>query len=61
MYAELPTGGTGQARTLGANWYLNDFSRVMFEAIRWQTHNRGGSGQSRDAGTTFNTHLQVAF
>ncbi|WP_275043355.1 porin, partial [Stenotrophomonas maltophilia] len=52
---------TGHAWTLGANWYLNDFSRVMFEAIRWQTRNRSGTGQGRDEGTTFNTRLQVAF
>ncbi|HDS1126479.1 TPA: porin [Stenotrophomonas maltophilia] len=60
-YAELPTGGTGHAWTVGANWYLNDYSRVMFEAIRWQANNRSGSGQGRDEGTTFNTRLQVAF
>ncbi|CCP11519.1 hypothetical protein SMSKK35_2480 [Stenotrophomonas maltophilia SKK35] len=60
-YAELPTGGTGHAWTVGANWYLNDYSRVMFEAIRWQATNRSGSGQGRDEGTTFNTRLQVAF
>lgn len=60
-YAELPAGGTGHAWTLGANWYLNDFSRVMFEAIRWQTRNRSSTGQGRDEGTTFNTRLQVAF
>lgn len=60
-YAELPTGGTGHAWTLGTNWYLNDYSRVMFEAIRWQTYNRSGSGQGRDEGTTFNTRLQVVF
>lgn len=60
-YAELPSGGTGHAWTLGTNWYLNDFSRVMFEAIRWQTDNRSGTGPGRDEGTTFNTRLQVAF
>ncbi|WP_409461366.1 OprO/OprP family phosphate-selective porin [Stenotrophomonas maltophilia] len=60
-YGELPTGGTGHAWTIGTNWYLNDYSRVMFEAIRWQTYNRSGSGQGRDEGTTVNTRLQVAF
>jgi len=60
-YAELPSGGTGHAWTLGTNWYLNDFSRVMFEAIRWQTNNRSGTGPGKDEGTTFNTRLQVAF
>lgn len=51
----------GHAWTLGTNWYLNDFSRVMFEAIRWQTNNRSGTGPGKDEGTTFNTRLQVAF
>ena len=60
-YAELPSGGTGHAWTLGANWYLNDFSRVMFEAVRWQTRHRSGSAAGRDEGTTFNTRLQLVF
>ncbi|WNH51885.1 OprO/OprP family phosphate-selective porin [Stenotrophomonas oahuensis] len=60
-YAELPTGGTGHAWTLGANWYLNDYSRVMFDVIRWETDNRSGAVQGKDEGTTFNTRLQVAF
>lgn len=60
-YAELPSGGTGHAWTVGTNWYLNDFSRVMFDVIRWQTDNRSGAVQGKDEGTTFNTRLQVAF
>lgn len=60
-YAELPTGGTGHAWTVGANWYLNDYSRVMFDVIRWQTDNPTGAVQGKDEGTTFNTRLQVAF
>ena len=60
-YAELPTGGTGHAWTVGANWYLNDYSRVMFDVIRWETDNRSGAVQGKDEGTTFNTRLQVAF
>lgn len=50
----------GHAWTLGAKWHLNDFSRVMFEPIRWQTNNRSGTGPWKDEGTTFNTCLQVA-
>lgn len=51
----------GNAWTLGANWYLNDFSRVMFEAVRWKTRHRSGSAMGRDEGTTFNTRLQLVF
>ncbi|MDV0438102.1 OprO/OprP family phosphate-selective porin [Xanthomonas sacchari] len=60
-YAELPSGGRGNAWTLGTNWYLNDVSRLMLDVIRWQTDNRSGTVQGRDQGTTFNTRLQVAF
>ncbi len=60
-YAELPTGGTGHAWTVGANWFLNDYSRVMFDVTRWETDNRSGAVQGKDEGTTFNTRLQVTF
>ncbi len=60
-YAELPTGGTGDALTVGVNWYLNDFSRVMLDAIRWETDNRSGAYQGEDRGTTLNARFQLAF
>ncbi|HEL7630087.1 TPA: porin [Stenotrophomonas maltophilia] len=60
-YSELPTGGTGHAWTVGANWYLNDYSRVMLDVIRWQTDNPTGAVRGKDEGTTVNTRLQVAF
>ncbi|OBU49093.1 OprO/OprP family phosphate-selective porin [Stenotrophomonas maltophilia] len=60
-YSELPTGGTGHAWTVGANWYLNDYSRVMLDVIRWQTDNPTGTVRGKDEGTTVNTRLQVAF
>ncbi|KLJ02783.1 porin [Luteimonas sp. FCS-9] len=60
-YGELPTGGTGDALTVGVNWYLNDFSRVMLDAIRWETDNRSGDYQGEDRGTTLNARFQLAF
>ncbi|GAB3049059.1 OprO/OprP family phosphate-selective porin [Stenotrophomonas tumulicola] len=60
-YAELPTGGTGRAWTLGGNWYLNDYSRVMLDVVRWKTDNRSGAYVGPDQGTTFNTRLQLVF
>ncbi|MBU2050069.1 MAG: porin [Gammaproteobacteria bacterium] len=60
-YAELPTGGTGRAWTVGGNWYLNDYSRVMLDVVRWRTDNRGGAYTGPDEGTTFNTRLQLVF
>lgn len=60
-YSELPTGGTGHAWTVGANWYLNDFARVLLDVMRWQTDNRSGAYQGKDAGYTVNTSFQVTF
>ncbi|MEN4904312.1 porin [Luteimonas sp. TWI1437] len=60
-YRELPAGGTGDALTVGVNWYLNDFSRVMLDAIRWETDNRSGEYQGQDRGTTLNARFQLAF
>ncbi|MDQ1120015.1 MULTISPECIES: porin [Pseudoxanthomonas] len=60
-YDELPTGGTGHAWTVGTNWYLNDYARVMLDAVFWQTDNRSGAYRGQDEGYTFNTRFQVAF
>ncbi|KPN20404.1 porin [Xanthomonas sp. Mitacek01] len=60
-YNELPTGGTGNAWTVGVNWYLNDFSRVLFDAVHWETDNRSGAYQGLDRGTTLNARFQLAF
>ena len=60
-YDELPTGGTGHAWTLGANWYLSDYARIMLDAIRWQTDNQSGDYQGEDQGYTFNTRFQLVF
>ncbi len=57
-YAELPSGGTGHAWTLGANWYLNDFSRVMFSrALADPPPQRQCCGQMKAPPT----RLQLAF
>ncbi|WP_369913824.1 OprO/OprP family phosphate-selective porin [Xanthomonas sp. NCPPB 3005] len=60
-YAHLPSGGTGHAWTAGGNWYLNDYSRIMFDVVRWRTDNRSGAYLGPDQGTTVNTRLQLAF
>lgn len=33
-------GGTGHGTTVGLNWYLNDYLRVLVDDTLWQTHNR---------------------
>ncbi|MET4726851.1 phosphate-selective porin OprO/OprP [Lysobacter enzymogenes] len=60
-FRDLPGGGAGNAWTVGANWYLNDYSRVMLDLVRWQTDNRSGKYLLADDGYTFNTRLQLVF
>ncbi|RAP59245.1 porin [Oleiagrimonas sp. MCCC 1A03011] len=55
-----PFGGDGQSYTLGVNWYLNDWSRVMFNYIRWHTDNRIGDTGS-DWGHSFGLRTQLMF
>lgn len=53
--------GQGWAATVGANWYLNSFSRLMLNAIRWHTDNRGGDFTGGDDGETVSLRAQVSF
>jgi len=60
-YTKLPTGGDGEAWTLGANWYLNNNSRILLDAVLWETNNRSGANQGEDDGHTLNARFQVTF
>jgi len=60
-YRKLPTGGEGEAWTLGANWYLNHNSRILLDAVYWETNNRVGAYQGEDDGYTLNARFQVTF
>jgi len=60
-YTDAPRGGLGQGYTLGVNWYLNDWSRLMFNYIRWHTDNKVGSFQGPDWGNSFGIRTQVVF
>ena len=53
--------GRGWAATVGANWYLNSFSRLMLNAIRWHTDNRTGDFTGADEGQTVSLRAQVSF
>jgi len=60
-YSTLPTGGEGEVWTLGANWYLNNNSRILLDAVYWETSNRAGAYQGEDDGYTLNARFQVTF
>lgn len=60
-FTDAARGGEGDAWTLGVNWYLNNWSRLMLNYVRWTTDNRVGAYQGRDSGDTVNVRAQVVF
>lgn len=60
-YTDFPQGGHGHAATLGANWYLNDFTRVMLNGIHWFTDNASGDFIGPDKGETVTMRVGVTF
>lgn len=60
-FREFPGGGQGSGWTVGTNWYLNDWSRVMLEAVRWRSDNRTGAQVGPDHGYTVNLRFQLTF
>ena len=60
-FRDAPNGGDGRSDTVGINWYINDWSRLMFNYVNWNTNNRVGSYQGFDAGNSFGVRAQVVF
>lgn len=60
-FTDLLTGGRGWAATIGANWYLNSFTRLQFNTIHWDTSNRAGAFAGPDNGQTISTRVAVTF
>lgn len=60
-FTDAPRGGEGEAWTLGLNWYLNNWSRVMLNYVHWETDNRVGDYQGPDSGNTLGVRTQVVF
>lgn len=60
-FTDAARGGEGDAWTLGVNWYLNDWSRVMLNYVFWKTDNKVGAFQGSDSGRTLGVRAQVAF
>lgn len=60
-FTDAPRGGEGDAWTLGLNWYLNDWSRLMLNYVRWETDNIVGDYQGPDSGNTLGVRAQVVF
>ncbi|PXA98276.1 porin, partial [Nostoc sp. 3335mG] len=60
-YSDLMTGGQGWAATIGANWYLNSFTRFQANLVHWNTDNRAGAYVGPDDGQTVMTRIAVTF
>ncbi|VWX46747.1 OprO/OprP family phosphate-selective porin [Novosphingobium sp. 9U] len=60
-YTDILSGGQGWAATVGANWYLNSFTRLQLNAIHWNTDNRAGAFVGSDKGQTISTRIGVTF
>jgi phosphate-selective porin OprO/OprP len=60
-YTDAPRGGLGVSYTLGLNWYLNDWSRIMLNYVRWHTDNQVGSYTGPDWGNSVGIRTQVVF
>ncbi|WP_341918488.1 OprO/OprP family phosphate-selective porin [Hydrocarboniphaga effusa] len=60
-FRDAPNGGDGRSDTVGLNWYINDWSRLMFNYVNWTTDNRVGSYRGFDAGNSFGFRAQVVF
>lgn len=60
-YSDAPQGGTGNAATLGANWYLTNWVRLTANAIRWHTNNQVAPVFGPDSGLTFLLRSQIVW
>ena len=43
------------------NWYLTNWSRLMFNVVHWSTDNKVGSYRGPDSGNTVGVRAQVVF
>ncbi|MCR6664300.1 MAG: porin [Luteimonas sp.] len=60
-FTDAARGGEGDSWTLGVNWYLNNWSRIMLNIVQWTTENRVGAYQGEDTGRSINLRTQVVF
>lgn len=60
-FRDAPRGGDARSSTIGVNWYLNDWSRLMLNYVDWTTNNNVGSYQGVDTGSSIGVRAQVVF
>ena len=60
-FSDQARGGVGHSYTLGLNWYLNDWARLMVNYVHWETDNQVSSQSGVDDGDSIGVRGQVAF
>ncbi|WP_242108740.1 OprO/OprP family phosphate-selective porin [Luteimonas aquatica] len=60
-YTDAQRGGEGRAYTLGLNWHLNDWAKLMLDYVHWRTDNKVGDFRGLDTGDTVGVRAQVVF
>lgn len=58
---DVASGGLGEEVTLGVNWKLEAWLRLMLDASLWRTRNVAGPYPGTDSGQTVNGRLQLSF
>lgn len=59
--SDAPFGGTGQDLTVGLNWRMESWARLMVNASHWKVESRAATGPRQDAGDAILARLQIAF
>ena len=59
--SDAPFGGTGDDMTVGLNWRMESWARLMVNASHWKVESRAPAGPRRDAGDAVLARLLIAF
>ncbi|GAM04201.1 OprO/OprP family phosphate-selective porin [Novosphingobium sp. MBES04] len=60
-FRNIPNPADGWTATLGANWYLNSFTRIQLNGIYWSITDAAGPYAGSDSGQTLAARLGVTF
>lgn len=60
-HGDVPQGGTGDAITVGLNWHMTNYFRLMFDLRHWRTDNLTGPYVGEDSGNTLAARAEVSF
>lgn len=58
---DAPVGGKGEEVTLGVNWRLEEWVRVMLNLSHWEVEQRTGPFLGSDSGNSLAGRMQISF